>query len=506
MAVDHPPLPRHVRVAVIGAGFGGLGAAKALRDAGLTDLVILERRDGLGGTWWDNSYPGIACDVPSHLYSFSFAPNPHWSRTFATGSEIQQYLEDVADRFDLRRSIRFGCEVTAARWRQDDCCWQLTTPAGELTADLLVAATGPLSQPSIPRIPGLDSFSGPAFHTAQWRHDLDLTGKRVAVVGTGASAVQVVPKIQPVVSALTLFQRTPPWVLRKGDRPITGLERAAYRRFPALQRLARAAIYLSREAGVGGFVKRPDVMKLPQRLALMHLAAQIKDPALRAVVTPSYRLGCKRVTPSNDYYPALAEPNVTVVPAALQRIEGDTLIGSDGSRLPADVLVLATGFAVTDPPLARLITGRYGRTLDQAWRDCGLQALRGTTIAGFPNLFLMIGPNTGLGHSSMIYMIESQLPYLVSAVRTMDRDQVAAIEPTDSAQQRWNQRLQSRMPATVWATGGCASWYQDAHGRVTTLWPYSTLRFRRELRRLDPREYAPLTRSRQAPVGSGASR
>jgi cation diffusion facilitator CzcD-associated flavoprotein CzcO len=497
-AVDQrPTLPRHVRVAIVGAGFGGLAAAKALREAGITDLVILERRDGLGGTWWDNTYPGVACDIPSHLYSFSFAPNPDWSRTFASGPEIQQYLEQVTDRFDLRGSIRFGTSVTSARWQDDECRWRLSTSDGDLSADILVAATGPLSQPSVPKIPGLAEFPGQAFHTAAWRSDVDLTGKRVAVVGTGASAVQVVPKIQPQVATLTLFQRTPPWVLRKGDRRISNTERAAFRRFPALQRLVRAADYLSREIQVGGFVGRPAVMKLPQRLALLNLARQIRDPQLRAKVTPSYRFGCKRVTPSNRYYPALAQPNVTVVPAALERVEGQVLVGSDGSRQSADVIVLATGFAVTDPALGRLVTGRDGRTLAQAWQQSGLQALRGTTIAGFPNLFTMIGPNTGLGHNSMVYMIESQLPYLVGAIRAMDREQIAAIEPTAAAQQRWNDRLQGRMPNTVWMSGGCVSWYQDAAGRVTTLWPYSTLRFRRELRRFDPHEYTRIRRPAQ---------
>jgi cation diffusion facilitator CzcD-associated flavoprotein CzcO len=360
---------------------------------------------------------------------------------------------------------------------------------------------GPLSQPQVPQIPGLESFPGPAFHTAQWRDDVDLTGKRVAVVGTGASAVQVVPKIQPQVAALTLFQRTPPWVPPKADRRITGFEHRLYRRFPALQRLARGLIYTGREATVVGFVRRPGIMRATQKAALSHLARKVKDPELRARVTPSYTMGCKRVTPSNDYYPALTRPNVTVVPAALQRVEGDVLVGSDGSRHRADVIVLATGFAVTAPAWAADVTGRGGRSLQQAWAETGLQALRGTTISGFPNLFTMIGPNTGLGHSSMIYMIESQLPYLVGAVRAIDDQQLAAIDPTPDAQRRWNDRLQRRMPGTVWLTGGCASWYRDERGRVTTLWPYSTLRFRRELSRFRPAEYTAIRRT--ASPGTG---
>ena len=492
-----PPLPGHVRVAVVGAGFGGLGAAKALREAGVTDLLILERREGLGGTWWDNTYPGIACDVASHLYSFSFAPNPGWSRSFAEGPEIQRYLEHVADTFDLRRSIRFGCSLLGAVWQEPECRWLLRTTDGELTADIVIGATGPLSQPQVPDIPGLAGFPGEAFHTAQWRHDVDLAGKTVAVVGTGASAVQVVPRIQPQVGELVLFQRTPPWVPPKADRRITGFEQRLYRRFPGLQRLARGLIYGGRELTVLGFTGRPGMLRAGQRAAELHLARQVKDPQLRAALTPSYAMGCKRVTPSNEYYPALTRPNVTVVAAALDRVEGDVLVGSDGSRHRADVVVLATGFAVTTPAFAGLVTGRGGRTLADAWDTEGLQALRGTTVAGFPNLFLMIGPNTGLGHSSMIYMIESQLPYLVGAVRAMATRQIDAIDPTPAAQRSWNDRLQAQMPRTIWLTGRCASWYQDAHGRVTTLWPWSTLRFRRELRRFDPREYVALRRRPQ---------
>lgn len=504
-----PPLPGHVRVAVVGAGFGGLGAAKALREAGVTDLVILERREGLGGTWWDNTYPGIACDVASHLYSFSFAPNPEWSRSFAEGPEIQRYLEHVADRFDLRRSIRFGCSVLAATWQEDECRWLLRTSDGDLTADVVVAATGPLSQPQVPDLPGLATFPGEAFHTAQWRHDVDLTGKTVAVVGTGASAVQVVPRIQPKVARLVLFQRTPPWVPPKADRRITRIEQRLYRWFPALQRLARGLIYSGREFTVLGFTGHPKVLTSGRRMALFNLRRAIKDPSLRAAVTPSYELGCKRVTPSNEYYPALAQPNATVVPAGLERVDGDELVGADGSRHRADVIVLATGFAVTAPAFAGVITGRRGRTLADAWAETGLQALRGTTISGFPNLFFMIGPNTGLGHSSMIYMIESQLPYLVGAIRAMDRRQVDAIDPTPAAQQRWNDRIQAKMPRTIWLTGRCASWYQDERGNVTTLWPWSTLRFRRELSRFDPAEYTGLRRrpvTGTAPTGPGTGR
>jgi cation diffusion facilitator CzcD-associated flavoprotein CzcO/pimeloyl-ACP methyl ester carboxylesterase len=505
-------LPAHVRVAVIGAGFGGLGAAHTLRRAGIDDLIILERREGIGGTWWDNTYPGIACDVASHLYAFTFAPNPSWSRTFSPGPEIRRYLDDVADRFGLRPLIRFGTQVTSATWDDAAQHWSLETSRGPLTAHLVVVAAGPLSQPSVPDLPGLDTFPGEVFHTAAWRHDVDLTGRRVAVIGTGASAIQLVPQLQPLVDQLYLFQRSPAWVLPKGDRAISDLERAAYRRLPGLQKLARAGIYLSREAIVPGFVRHPGMLRAAELASRRHLRRSIADPALRQALTPDYRLGCKRILPSNDYYPALARANVHVVPEAVAGLgpgtgvagsgvagsggpgssrpgSGGVVVGTGGARHEVDVVVLATGFATTRPPIAEAITGRDGRTLAAVWDAGGMQALRGTTIAGFPNLFLVIGPNTGLGHTSMIHVIESQLAYLVDAVRTMDADGAASVEPTTQAQAGWNRDLRAAMPRTVWNRGGCTSWYLDEHGRNTTQWPHSTLRLRRELRYFDRGEY-----------------
>lgn len=494
-----PPadLPRHVRVAVIGAGFGGLGAAHALRRAGVDDLVILERRTGIGGTWWDNTYPGITCDVASRLYSFSFAPNPSWSRTFSPGDEIQRYLDDVAGRFGLRPLIRFDTEVRQAAWDESAQRWSLRTSRGELTAGIVVAATGPLSQPSTPNVPGLEDFPGEVFHTAAWRHDVNLAGRRVAVIGTGASAIQVVPRIQPAVERLHLFQRSPAWVLPKGDRAISGLERAAYRRVPGLQKLARAGIYVGREILVPGFVRHPSVLRAAEVASRRHLERSVGDLRLRRVLTPDYRLGCKRILPSNEFYPAVARSNVEVVPEALARLEpggpagsgAGSAVGAGGTRREVDVVVLATGFAATTPPIAHAVTGRGGRTLAAVWEGEGMQALRGTTVAGFPNLFFVIGPNTGLGHNSMIHVIESQLAYLVDAVRTMDADGAASVEPTAAAQAAWNRDVQTAMGRTVWNRGGCTSWYVDAHGRNTTLWPYSTLRLRRELHRFDRSEY-----------------
>jgi cation diffusion facilitator CzcD-associated flavoprotein CzcO len=490
------PLPGHVRVAIIGAGLGGIGVGIRLRGAGVSDFVILERADSVGGTWRDNTYPGCACDIPSHLYSFSFAPNPDWSHSFSRQPEIWRYLEDVTDRYGLRRHLVFGTEVIRADWAAGPARWRLRTSRGEITADVLISASGPLSEPSLPDVPGLAEFSGEVFHSARWNHDFDLAGKRVAVVGAGASSVQIVPEIQPVVQHLVLFQRTPAWVVPRRDRTITEFEKRLYRQVPAAQRLARLGIYVSRESLVGGFTKRPAILKAAQRMALRNLARSIPDPGLRAKLTPDYVMGCKRILISSDFYPALREPNVQVVASGLAKVDGNTLTAKDGTSCEVDAIILATGFHAVDAPIADRIHGADGTSLAQSWAG-DMRALRGTTIAGFPNLCLVIGPNTGLGHNSMIYMIESQLNYILDYLDTLDRTGAAAMDTRPGAQQRWCDDVERRMAATVWTTGGCVSWYLNAAGRNPTLWPGSTIGFRRATRRVDPAEYE-LIRQRAA--------
>jgi cation diffusion facilitator CzcD-associated flavoprotein CzcO len=482
------PLPGHVRVAIIGAGFGGIGAAIALRKAGHTDFVVLERATAVGGTWRDNSYPGCTCDVPSHLYSFSFAPNPDWTRSFSRQAEIWDYLERVTDRYGLRRNIRFEATMTEARWDASRARWRIRTSRGDLTADVLVSAAGPLSAPALPDIPGLASFPGPVFHSAQWNHDFDLAGKRVAVVGTGASAIQIVPEIQPKVGRLVLFQRTPAWVVPRRDRKISETEKWLYRHVPLTQRAARLGLYLSREPLVGAFVKRPQILRAAQRLALGNMAKSITDPGLRAKLTPDYVMGCKRILLSNDYYPALAQPNVDVVAAGLAKVGGGTLTAQDGTSYDVDAIAFATGFRATDVPIAQHIYGAAGVSLAEAW-DRDMRALRGTTVPGFPNLCLVIGPNTGLGHNSMVHIIESQLSYITDYLATLEATGAAALDARPAAEERWCADVERRMASTVWATGGCVSWYLNAAGRNPTLWPASTIRFRRATRRLDPAEY-----------------
>jgi cation diffusion facilitator CzcD-associated flavoprotein CzcO len=479
----------HVRVAVIGSGFGGLGAAVRLRRAGITDFVVLERRDSVGGTWRDNSYPGCACDVPSHLYSFSFAPNPDWPRNFSGQAHIRAYLERVTDTFGLRPHLRFGSEVLQMTWDGEELRWVVETARGTLTADFVVSATGPLSDPKIPDIPGLDTFEGRVFHSAQWDHDYDLRGKRVAMIGTGASAIQVVPAIAPTVDHLTVFQRTPPWVMPRMDRRISGVERWLHTKVPATRALRRQLLWIIREMQVSAFTKRPNELGLVEKLASSHMKKAIKDPELRAKLTPDYRIGCKRILLSNSYYPALARPDVDVVASGLKEVRGNTLVAADGTETEVDAVIFGTGFHVTDMPIAKRIKGAHGTTLAESWKD-GMEALRGSTAAGFPNFMTVIGPNTGLGNSSMILIIEAQLNYMIDYLRQLDTiGGRVAFDARPSAVHAWNRHIQDRMQRTVWTTGGCDSWYLDTNGRNTTVWPGTTAEFRRVTKELDLSEY-----------------
>ena len=477
-----------IDVVIVGSGFAGLGAAVALEGAGRRNLLVLEKGDSVGGTWRDNTYPGCACDVQSHLYSFSFAPNPHWTRTFARQPEIRAYLEGVADRYRLRDRIRFGAQVTDAEW--DGAGWVVGTADGQVVrARVLVWATGPLHIPQIPDVDGLESFTGAVFHSARWDHDHDLRGRRVAVIGTGASAVQFVPQVQRHAAQLTLFQRTAPWVLPKPDRPIPDALRGLYRALPVAQKVARALVYGRNEMLVGGF-RNPRRMRVIERVARAYLAhAFAGRPDLLAAATPDFTIGCKRILLSNDYYLALRKPNVDVVTSAITRVTATGVVTADGVEHPLDTIVFGTGFKVGEGMAEGVtIVGRDGRKIHDVWAD-GPEALLGTTVAGFPNLFTMIGPNTGLGHSSMVYMVESQTRYLLDALRTVDAAGAVAIDTRQDRQDAFNAELQRRFDGSVWTSGGCASWYLDAQGRNRTLWPGYTFDFRRRTRRIDPEDH-----------------
>jgi cation diffusion facilitator CzcD-associated flavoprotein CzcO len=482
-----PQLPSSVDVAVIGSGFSGLAMAHQLLRAGFTDFILLERGDDVGGTWRDNSYPGCACDVPSHLYSFSFAPNPEWTSTFSPQPEIWAYLRKVAEDRGILPHVQLGTEVEEARWDEEDRCWRLRTSRGRLEARVLVSAAGALSEPSVPNIKGIERFKGRVFHSARWDHDHDLAGERVAVIGTGASAIQFVPEIQPRVGRLDLYQRTPPWIMPRRARPLSRLERALYRRVPAAQRLVRSAIYWGRELYAIPLM-RAGLAPVTRRLGAANIRRQVSDPGLRRKLTPTYAPGCKRILISNDYLPALARPNVEVVSDGVAEVREHSIVSAAGDERAVDTIIFGTGFHVTDFPIAHRIHGPGGRTLGDVWQNSGT-AHRGAAVAGFPNLFTLLGPNTGLGHTSVVVMSEAQAGYIVKALKHMRRRGLDAIEPAPEAQARWNRAVDRRMQGTVWTAGGCASWYIDANGRNSTLWPGFTFTYRLAMARFDAGNY-----------------
>jgi len=474
-------------IAIIGAGFGGIGAAVRLKQAGFDDFSVLEQSDDVGGVWCANTYPGLTCDIPSHLYSFSFALNPDWPDTFSSRQEIWAYLRSCTDRFGIRPHLRLGHKVHETTWDDREQCWRLSTTRGTFTARVVINAIGALSDPSIPDIPGLGSFQGTIFHSSRWRHDHDLTGRRVAVIGTGASAIQFIPQIAPQVGKLTVFQRTPPWVVPRRGRPISSMERLVYRNVPGAQRLVRAAIYWGRETMALGFLY-PNLSRRAQQKAVAHLERQVPDPALRAKLTPAYGFGCKRVLLSNDYYPALVRDNVELVVDRIGQVRPHAVVTADGAEHAVDTIIFGTGFHVTDPAFPRYVRGPGGRTLADAWTPT-MRSYLGTMVAGFPNLFLMLGPNTGLGHTSVVLMMESQLHHIIAALRHMQRTGTRAIAPVPEAQERFSAYIDAKLAGTVWTAGGCTSWYLDANGHSPSIWPGFANSFRRRLRRFQPADY-----------------
>ena len=491
----------HHRIAIVGSGFSGLGMAIRLKQEGIDDFVVLERAAELGGTWRENTYPGCACDVPSHLYSFSFAPNPDWSRTFSRQPEIWAYLRRTAREQGVDAHIRYRHEVTSASWDATRELWRVETSAGELTASMLVVGAGPLAEPKLPEIDGIEDFEGEIFHSARWNHEHSIEGERVAVIGTGASSIQLIPRIQPKVGELHVFQRTAPWVTPQRDRPIKRWEQRLYRAFPLAQKLMRGAIYAARELFVIPFM-HPRKGSPPERIALRHLRAQVSDPQLRAKLEPNYRIGCKRVLISDSYYPALQQPNAELVTDAIAKITPRGIVTVDGVERVLDTIILGTGFHAADPPAAEWIFGGDGRSLAEAW-DGSPQTYLGTVVNGFPNLFVLVGPNTGLGHNSIVFMIESQLHHLIAGLRYMEQRGLELIEVREQVQQRYDEEIQRRLQGTVWESGGCASWYRNSQGKNTTIWPGSTWPFRRRLRTFDPGDYE--LRRRRAASGAQAT-
>ncbi len=487
---------RQVDVAIVGSGFAGQCMAIKLKQSGRDDFVILERADDVGGTWRDNRYPGAACDVPSHLYSFSFEQNPDWSRKYPSQPELHAYLRRTADKYGLVPHIRFGRELLDARY--DEACgrWQIETSAERYDARLLVLANGPLAEPAMPDIPGLADFQGELFHSARWNHDYDLKGKRVAVIGTGASAIQFVPEIAPTVARLDLYQRTPSWVIPRPDRKISHLEKFLLRRIKPLQWLYRWLIYWGHEARVMGIVLNPRLMKLFQKIGERQLRKQVPAPALREQLTPDYTIGCKRILLSNDWYPAVSRDNVELVTEGACEVRAHSVVDAAGCEREVDAIVLGTGFHATENPLAKRIRGRE-QSLSEAWKD-GEEAYLGSLVSGFPNLFMVIGPNTGLGHSSMVFMIETHVNYIMRCLEQGGAGR--PIEVKAEVQAGFNRRLQQRLAGSVWATG-CRSWYQHKSGKITTLWPSFTFMFWWRLRKLRRTDFVALAAESDALSG-----
>jgi cation diffusion facilitator CzcD-associated flavoprotein CzcO len=476
---------------IVGAGFGGLGAAIHRRQCGDDNFLVIEQAGGVGGTWWANRYPGAACDIPSHLYSFSFAPNPRWTRKFPGQAEIEVYLNDCVQRFGIAPRLRLHTRLSHLHWDEAQRLWRARVfdAAGqehELLARTVTLATGPLSRPAMPAIDGLERFHGPVIHSARWPSEFDANGRAIGVIGTGASAIQLVPPLARQAKQLTVFQRNAPWILPRGDAAIGDTLRWVLEHLPGARRLWRAAIYAQHELRAPAFTRHPRWLRAMEPMATSHLRRQIPAGALRDALGPHYRMGCKRILIADDYYPALCRPNVHLETSAIAEIEPAGVRLADGRRVALDTLITATGFDAADikPPCP--VIGPQGRTLHASWAQAPRSYL-GTMVAGYPNLFTVIGPNTTLGHNSMVFIIESQLAFIDDAMRRLTHH--AWLAPTADAQERFDNELSERLPRTVWATGGCTSWYKTRSGRITTLWPGSTLEFRRRTRKLALRDF-----------------
>ena len=473
---------------MVGAGFGGIAAATMLRRAGYDDVTVFEKGDRVGGVWHHNTYPGAACDIPSHLYEFSFAPNPHWSRRYAPQAEIQAYVEGVARRHGVLDRVRTGTEVKSARWDEGRRKWILATAAGDHRADLLITACGQLSVPKLPSIPGLESFEGPVFHTAEWRHDVDLVGKRVAVLGTGCSAIQVVPAIQSAARRIDVYQRSPGWTFPKGDYAYPPRVRQLFARFPALQRLDRAAVFAFNEFGAAAMTRHTWMLPLLRMIGRRQIKKAIEDPELRRKVTPTDEIGCKRIMLTDDWYPALTEPNVDLVSERIAEVTPAGIRDESGFEREVDAIVLATGFKTHDFVAPMEVTGGDGRSLAAEWAGAP-RAYLGLSVPGFPNMFLLYGPNTNGGTGSVVNTIEAGMRHVLAALGEMERADAGRIEVRREAAERFDRELRAALAKTVWHTG-CTNWYVDEDGNDPSQWPSTWRAYGRRTERLEPGAYA----------------
>lgn len=475
-------------VIIIGTGFGGLCMAIQLRNAGIKTFTLLEKAPGVGGTWRDNTYPGAACDVQSHLYSFSFEPKHDWSRKFGLQPEILGYMQHCVEKYDLAAHIRFNKEVASAAFNEATNTWTVTTTDGEsLTADVIVTATGQLNQPAWPNIPGLDTFAGKTFHSARWDHGHDLSGKSVGVIGTGASAIQFVPEIVSKVKALSLFQRSAAWVLPKPDRPFYKWEQALFQKVPAWDRIYRSLIYWKNESRALAFTRFNSLLELFAWQAKRFAKHQVRDPGKYRHLIPDYKIGCKRILISNDWYSAVDQPHVELVTTGIERVVEEGVITTDGSLHRLDTIILGTGFAASEFLSPMEITGREGVSLNQAWAT-GSEAYKGIAVSGFPNLFMLYGPNTNLAHNSIVYMLESQVRYVLGCINTLNATPGTAMDVKPDRLRAFSEDVQARLKDSVWESG-CHSWYLDSNGKNTVNWPGFTFTYRKATRGVNPDDY-----------------
>lgn len=464
------------QIVIIGAGFGGIGMAIRLKQSGITDFIMLERDQKIGGTWRDNTYPGAACDVSSHLYSFSFEPNPDWSRMFSPHHEIQDYMYHCYNKYNLAPFTHLGENVDSMAFDDNQAVWIVHTASGkQYHAQFLVNAMGPLNRAVTPNIKGLGNFKGTTFHSSHWNHTCDLKDKKVAVIGTGASAIQIVPNIVNEVKELHLFQRTAPWIIPKRDRAMKDWEKRLFRTLPFTQRWLRNKVYLINELTAIGMVINPGILKVLEKLALLFLKKSVPNEALRKKVTPNFSIGCKRILLSNEYYPAICKSHVEVITDGIEEIKDNSIITKDGKETAVDAIIFATGFNAAEYPKELIVKGSKGIVLGDVW-ESGPEAYLGTAVHGFPNMFLVIGPNTGLGHNSMVFMIESQIEYILQSIQLLNKAGKKKIEVKQTVQDEYNKTLQEKLKNTIW-NSGCKSWYTTSTGKNTSIWPGFTFQF-----------------------------
>jgi cation diffusion facilitator CzcD-associated flavoprotein CzcO len=475
------------KIVIIGGGYSGIGMAIKLKQAGIEDFVILEKAHKLGGTWRENTYPKAGADTPSIIYSFSFARNPDWDHTFALQPQIEKYLDDVAERFGVVPHVHFNTHAELGTWDEDAKQWTVNTNNGSYTAKYVVACSGPMHEATLPQIPGIESFAGDHFHSAKWDHDVELKDRRVTVIGTGASAIQFVPEIQPLASQFTIFQRTPPWVLPRSNRRARTWKKQMYKRFPWINQRVADMIYGGSEA-LQHAQRHPKIMKQIQRAGIWNINRQVSDPVLREQFKPNFVLGCKRMLFSNTWYPALTAPNSKVVPLGVREITPEGPVDTEGNLHPSDVIIYGTGFRVTDPDIAHRVRGRDGVLLSDLWQGSP-QAYLSTTVHGYPNAFVLLGPNVGNGHGSVSTLIELLSDYITGAIATAEQNGLASIEVKERVQEIYNLEVQDSLEGTVFNAGGCASYYLDVNGRNSSIYPWTTIHFRKQTQRFNLDDY-----------------